>query len=150
MFAYLILLFTILPAVELAILIKVGGHIGAGNTLMIIIFTGIAGASLARLQGFTVLRNIQDSLNKGEMPTDSMLDGVMIFCGGVVLLTPGFITDALGFMLLIPWTRSLIKYWARKRIQRAINSGQSMTLYSSLKKPSSRVNDQDYEDAEYY
>ena len=77
MFGYLILLFTILPALELAILIKIGTHIGAGNTLMIIILTGIVGAYLARIQGFQTLQKIQQSLNKGEMPSSELIDGLM-------------------------------------------------------------------------
>ena len=144
MFGYLILLFTVLPALELAILIRVGAYIGVGNTLSMIILTGIAGASLARYQGFTVMRNIQNSLNKGEMPTNEMLDGLMIFCGGVVLLTPGFITDLLGFFLLIPLTRSLIKLWVKKNIQNMTANGQVVNLHIPRRKSG-----QDYEDADY-
>jgi len=129
MFAYLILLFTILPAIELAVLIKVGTHIGVGNTLTIIILTGVIGAYLARMQGFLVLQNIQKSLHRGEMPTEEMLDGVMIFVGGIVLLTPGFITDTLGFLLLIPPTRSLIKYWLKNRFRQSLKDGNITTSY---------------------
>ena len=120
MMTYLILLFTILPAFELAVLIHVGSYIGAGNTIMIIILTGVADAYLARFQGFFVIRSIQARLEQGVMPTEEMLDGLMIFCGGVLLLTPGFITDLLGFFLLIPVTRLLIKALIRQHIKKAI------------------------------
>lgn len=145
MFPYLILLFTVLPALELVLLIKIGASIGAGNTFSLIILTGILGASLARIQGFSVLRNIQDSLSRGQMPTEEMLDGVMIFVGGIVLLTPGFITDIIGFMLLIPWTRTLIRYGLRQKIQQVMANGNIRTIH-----PPPRVNDQDYEDADYH
>lgn len=145
MFPSLILLFTILPALELIILLRVGAHIGAGNTLFLIILTGITGASLARMQGFSVLRNIKESLNRGQMPTGEMINGVMILVGGIVLLTPGFITDAFGFILLIPWTRELIKYWFRHKIQQMMAGGHIKTIHSPP-----RNNDHNCEDADYY
>ena len=136
MFGYLVLLFTILPAVELTLLIKIGSNIGIGNTLFIIIFTGVLGAYLARLQGFLILRKIQDDLNHGIMPNDQLIDGLMILVGGIVLLTPGFITDAFGFLLLIPWTRTLIKKWFRKKFEEMIAKEQIVTF-----KPLNRSND---------
>ena len=128
MFGYLVLLFTILPAIELALLIEIGSNIGVGNTLFIIIFTGVLGAYLARLQGFLILRKIQDDLNRGVMPNDQLMDGLMILVGGVVLLTPGFITDALGFLLLIPWTRMLIKKWFKRKFEGMIAKEQIVTF----------------------
>ena len=124
MFTYLVLLFTILPAIELFLLIEIGSNIGAGNTILIIILTGILGAYLARLQGFLVLQKIQNDLNKGMMPNDQLTDGLMILVGGIVLLTPGFITDAFGFLLLIPWTRALIKGWFNIKFKDMIAKGQ--------------------------
>ena len=136
MFGYLVLLFTILPAIELALLIKIGSNIGVGNTFFIIIFTGVLGAYLARLQGFLILRKIQDDLNRGIMPNDQLTDGLMILVGGIVLLTPGFITDVFGFLLLIPWTRTLIKKWFRKKFEAMIAKGQVTTST-----PLNRTND---------
>ena len=123
MFGYLILLFTLLPALELAIIIKAGTHIGVFNTLFIIVFTGVIGAYLARLQGFIILNKIQSSLNQGNMPSSELLDGLMILAGGIVLLTPGFITDAIGFFLLIPATRAFIKSWVKKFFEEMIRKG---------------------------
>ncbi|MEW5894498.1 MAG: FxsA family protein [Candidatus Omnitrophota bacterium] len=120
MFRYLILLFTILPALELALLIKVGTHIGAGNTILLIILTGVVGVYLTRLQGFFIIKNIQSRLSNGELPSIEMIDGLMIFCGGILLLTPGFITDILGFLLLIPFTRSMIKSLVRHKLQQSL------------------------------
>ncbi len=142
MFPYLVLLFTVLPAIELVLLIEIGSNIGAGNTLFIIIFTGVLGAYLARLQGFLVLRKIQGDLNQGIMPSSELMDGLMILVGGIVLLTPGFITDALGFLLLIPWTRIIIKKLFARKFENMIARGQVSTS-SSFSQPNDRYNDID-------
>lgn len=120
----MILLFTLLPALELAILIKVGGHIGAINTMMIIIATGVTGAYLARFQGFLVLNRIQSSLNQGIMPSTELMDGLMILVGGILLLTPGFVTDTLGLLLLIPFTRNIIKFLVKNKFEAMLKNGQ--------------------------
>lgn len=130
MLAYLILLFTLVPILELALLIKVGQYIGLGNTLFIVIFTGVAGAYLARSQGIITLKRIQEDINSGTMPTDKLFDGAMILCGGVLLLTPGLITDAIGFMALIPFTRDLVKIWIKRKIEDAISQGKVITIRS--------------------
>ena len=142
MFGYLVLLFTILPALELILLIKMGGHIGAGNTLLLIISTGVVGAYLARMQGFYVFRKIQEDLNKGHMPNHQLLDGLMIFVGGIVLLTPGFITDIIGFFLLIPWTRMIINHFLKRKFESMIQSGQ-MVNASSLHQNQNKYDDID-------
>jgi UPF0716 protein FxsA len=84
---YLILLFTVLPALELALIIKVGGLLGAPMTIIILMLTGTAGAAMARYQGFHTLQEIQLSLQRGVMPTDQMIDGLLILAGGLLLLT---------------------------------------------------------------
>ncbi len=121
---YLILLFTVLPALELALLIKVGSHIGALNTILIVIGIGVVGAALARYEGFRVLMKVQDSLQRGVMPNAEILDGFMILAGGIALLTPGFITDVLGLLLLFPVTRAGIKWLLRRKFQSMIKQGQ--------------------------
>ena len=121
---YLILLFTILPALELALLIKVGSHIGALNTIFIVIGIGVVGAALARYEGVRVLMKVQDSLQRGIMPNAEILDGFMVLAGGVALLTPGFITDVLGLLLLFPVTRAGIKWLLRRKFQSMIKQGQ--------------------------
>ena len=121
MLGYLILLFIIIPILELAVLIKVGTCIGAGNTILIVILTGVAGAYLARSQGILTLIKIQEDLNRGIMPGDKIVDGLMILCGGVMLLTPGLITDLIGFMALIPATRYLIKQWLKNKFKDMID-----------------------------
>jgi UPF0716 protein FxsA len=133
MLGYLILLFTLIPITELALLIKVGQHIGVGNTIFIVLFTGIAGAYLAKTQGIITLIKIQNDINDGIMPTDKILDGVMILCGGILLLTPGLITDAIGFLGLIPFTRAVIKKWLKHKIENMISNGRIITIYPKHK-----------------
>ena len=114
----------------MALLIKIGQHIGVGYTLTIVILTGVVGAYLARSQGFRTLRRIQEDINEGLMPADKIFDGVMILCGGILLLTPGFITDLAGFMALVPLTRHLIKRWLKSKIKDMIAQGKVVTITS--------------------
>ena len=128
MLGYLILLFTLVPVLELALLIKVGQHIGLGNTMFIVIFTGVAGAYLARSQGIITLMKIQQDVNNGIMPADKVFDGVMILCGGILLLTPGLVTDAIGFLALAPISRNLLKVWIKRKIENLISKGEIITI----------------------
>lgn len=105
MFGILLILFIIVPIVELYILVEVGQQIGALNTIAIVIITGIAGASFARSQGTQILYKIRSTMNEGQIPGKELLQGVMILAGGIMLLTPGFITDILGLTLIFPLTR---------------------------------------------
>jgi len=111
LFLTLLLLFTVVPFIELYLLIVIGARIGALTTIMIVILTGIIGAALARNQGFRVLRELQTTTAQGQMPGREMIHGALVLIGGLFLLTPGFLTDALGFSLLIPHTRN---YWVQK------------------------------------
>ena len=132
MLGYLILLFTVVPIVELVLLIKVGQHIGVFYTLAIVILTGVAGAFLAKLQGLLTLRRIQEEINQGRMPADKLFDGVWILCSGILLLTPGLLTDLMGFLGLIPFTRNLFKQWLKQKIKNMITKGEVITI-SSIK-----------------
>ena len=125
----LILLFIGLPLIELALLIKIGTVIGFWPTMAIVVFTGILGASLARFQGFVTWLKIQQALQRGAMPAEEMIDGLLILVGGIVLLTPGFITDIFGFVLLVPWTRYLLKRWLRKKFDQMIQTGHTEVTY---------------------
>ena len=119
----LILIFIVVPLIEILLLIEIGSRIGALNTIFIIALTGILGASLMRHQGFTIIRNIQRDLSQGRMPTGELINGALVLVGGIVLLTPGFFTDAVGFVLLLPATRALILKKIQLLIRRKIESG---------------------------
>ena len=115
MFLKLFIAFTLIPVLELYVMIKVGSALGALNTIAIVIVTAVAGAHLARTQGLQTMLRVRARLNAGEMPTDDLIDALIIFLAGVVLLTPGFITDAFGILLLIPATRDAFKRWLRQK-----------------------------------
>ncbi len=112
----LLLAFTLIPVAEIYVFIKLGGSIGALNTIIVIILTAFAGAFLARMEGTRTLLQIRASLDQGVMPAEEMVDALIIFLAGVVLLTPGFITDAAGLLLLIPASRGWFKKWLRKKL----------------------------------
>jgi len=111
MFGRLLILFIVVPIVELYLLVQLGLRIGLPPTLGLIVLTGFLGASLARQQGLSTLRKIQQEVSNGRPPTQELVEGVMILIGGIVLLTPGILTDLFGFALLLPWFR---KSFARK------------------------------------
>src|SRR3972149_4678710 len=109
MLFYLFLLFTLVPLVELALLIWIGGQTSIGFTIALVLTTGIVGAALARWQGWRTRARIQDELHAGRMPADALVDGLLILVAGLLLVTPGVLTDAVGFSLLIPPLRTLVK-----------------------------------------
>lgn len=102
------ILFLIVPILEIAVFILVGQQIGLGWTLLLILLTAIAGTFLLRQQGFGVLNRIRDDVNAGRMPAAAMADGVLILVAGILLVTPGFVTDALGLLLFLPPFRAWI------------------------------------------
>jgi UPF0716 protein FxsA len=107
--SWLILLFVTVPLAELALLVWVGGKVGLGATVALVIVTGVLGASLARWQGLATLARFQGRLAAGELPHEDMIDGILILVAGAVLLTPGLITDAAGFLLLVPGLRRALR-----------------------------------------
>ena len=118
----LILLLTAVPLVELYLLFKYTMWTSFGVMILTVIATGIIGAALARQQGLAVLRQIQEDLRSGGLPGRSLLDGALVLVAGALLLTPGLLTDAVGFLLLIPPTRALVRKlltsWFKKQQQR--------------------------------
>jgi UPF0716 protein FxsA len=123
MFLRLLLLFTLVPLVELFLLVKLGTVIGIGATVFIVIFTGVLGAWLARWQGLGVLRRLTEDVNEGRLPADALIDGLLILIAGAVLLTPGLITDALGFFLLVPPGRAVVRKMIAARLEQRTGAG---------------------------
>ena len=126
----LLLLFTLVPAIELALLIEVGRRIGTLPTLGLILLTGVVGATLARYQGIAVLRRMQLELAEGRLPAASLLDGVIILIAAALLVTPGILTDAAGFALLVPLTRAGIRRLMRRWLERALREGRANVVIS--------------------
>jgi UPF0716 protein FxsA len=121
-FIRLFILFTLVPIIEVYLIIKTGQIIGPLPTVLLLLAISASGAWLVRAQGFQTLRNIQSELAVGRLPAGQLMDGAMVLIGGVLLLTPGFFTDLLGIFFLIPITRSLIKgvvgRWLQQRLDR--------------------------------
>ena len=113
----LFLAFTLIPLVEIYLLIKLGQNFGAITSILLVIFTGILGAYLARMEGLRTLFRIQETIREGRMPGEELLDALLIAIAGLVLITPGFITDVVGFLLLFPFTRMLAKNWLKERMK---------------------------------
>ena len=124
-FILLVILFVGVPIAEISLLIRVGGAIGPLNTIAFVIFTAVLGAYLVRQQGFAVLTKLQEESNAGRMPAMQIAEGVALLFAGAVLLTPGFITDILGFALLVPPIRQSIISWA---IQRGLHQSSSFSF----------------------
>jgi UPF0716 protein FxsA len=120
----LFLILIIMPIIEMWLLISIGSQIGAGTTILMVIFTGVTGAWLAKKEGLRALTSIQKQLNQGVMPAQEMIAGLLIFAGGILLLTPGFITDAIGFSFIFPGTRTLWLSFFGDYFAKKIASGQ--------------------------
>lgn len=125
MFIRLVALFLLIPIVELALLIQIGRWIGVVPTLVLVAVTAVLGAALARRHGLRAWIAIRDELRAGRVPASALADGLLILIGGIVLLTPGLLTDVLGFALLLPVTRNAFKRSLRRRFERAVQRGEA-------------------------
>ena len=117
MLSRLIILFIAVPMIEISLLIKLGEEIGFWPTLLIQVGTGVLGASLAKFQGLLIWQRIMAELQVGRMPTDEMVDGLLIFAAGIVLMTPGLLTDLSGFAMLTPAIRKRFKSWISRQFE---------------------------------
>ena len=124
----LFLVLTIVPLAELYILIKIGSHIGGFNTILLVLMTAVLGALLARRQSLRTLQQIQLRLSQGQIPAEELIDGVLILCGGILLVMPGVLTDLFALVLLLPFTRTYFKRWLRRRFDRRV-AGRDVRLH---------------------
>lgn len=116
----LLLLFIFVPIIEIGLFIQLGGFLGLWPTISLVLITAFVGASLVRSQGLQTLMSVQTRLQQGELPAQQIVEGVMLAIAGVLLLTPGFMTDALGMLVLLPTTRGMI---AKKLMEKMVVSG---------------------------
>jgi len=121
-FPILLLLFIFVPIIEIGLFIQVGGFLGLWPTIALVLITAFVGASLVRSQGIQTLMSVQGRLQQGEMPAQQILEGVMLAVAGVLLLTPGFMTDALGMLVLLPAPRAMI---AKKMMEKMVVTNMS-------------------------
>ena len=120
MFLILLAVFIIVPLAELMVIFEIGSRIGYFETILTLVLISFAGAALAKRQGYAVVARIQQDISLGRMPGDSLIDGALILTGALLLLTPGYITDTAGLLLLLPPVRKLVRSYAKRRLQRAI------------------------------
>lgn len=124
MLGKLILLFTLTPLIELYILFQIAGVTSPTATFILVIFTGIAGAYLAKSEGRIILTKIKMEVNQGRMPGNELINGLCVLVGGALLLTPGILTDIIGFSLVIPITRTLFKRVIKRKLQDMVRDGE--------------------------
>ena len=132
MFLRLLALFTIVPLVELGLLIQLGRWMGVVPTVLLVFGTGVLGAALARSQGLRTLRRFQEETGRGNLPTDAIFDGVLILIAGAVLLTPGILTDLLGFTLLVPASRAVVRRVVGERLRRRVEPNVLVVDYEEV------------------
>jgi len=125
---YLFALFLVVPIIEIAIFVAMGGLVGFWWTMGGVVFTAVLGSYLLRLQGFAVWRDVQGKMQAGQFPGQSIVDGIMLAIAGALLLTPGFFTDAVGFALFVPQVRYFIFEQLRQRV--SVVSATSYTNYT--------------------
>lgn len=136
MFPVFALIFLLVPVLEIYILIQVGQVIGALWTVFFVVLTAVIGVQLLKSQGLSTLSRAQNKMNSGEMPAQELMEGFALVIAGAFLLTPGFFTDAFGFLLLFPLTRQLIIQFLTKKL---LNSGRFVMHgeHTSANKPAS-------------
>jgi len=142
MFRFLLFLFILVPIIEIGVFIQVGDQIGLGATLVIVIITAIIGVNLLKQQGFAVMRDIQNSLNQGKVPALEIASGAQLLFAGGLLLTPGFVTDIIGFLLMVPAIRLLLAKFLISRINLS-NAGMNSANFQSSSFYQSQSNSSD-------
>jgi UPF0716 protein FxsA len=120
----LFLLFTVVPLVELYLLIAIGRSLGPVPTIGLVLLTGALGAWFARLEGARVIRRWQEAMARQQLPKDGVIDGFLIFIGGVMLITPGILTDIVGLLMVMVPTRRVIAGVVRSWFERQIANGR--------------------------
>jgi UPF0716 protein FxsA len=109
--AVIAIILLVLPLAELAVILQIAGYLGLAQTLILLVAVSVMGAFLLKREGVATWRRLQDTLRQGRMPTSEVTDGALILFGGALLLTPGFLTDVVGLMMLVPGPRAVVKRW---------------------------------------
>ncbi len=113
----LLLIFILVPIFEIYLFLQVGSFLGIWTTVLLVFLTAVIGTTLLRAQGLATLQKVQNTVQQGQVPTFALLEGIIILLGGALLLTPGFFTDAIGFICLIPVLRNSFVCWISKHIK---------------------------------
>ena len=129
MLLILFLVFVVTPIVELAVIVQVAGSTGVLNTIGLLVLVSVVGAWLVRREGLDILRRAQEEAAQGRIPGREIVDGLLVLGAGALMLTPGFVTDAVGLALLFPPTRALVRAMATRRLTRSMASGRTTFRY---------------------
>lgn len=115
--------FTLIPLIELYLLIRLAQVMGAASTVALVLITGLLGAALARAEGLRMLRGFRQAVAAGQVPEDGVVSAVLVLVGGILLVTPGVLTDLCGLLLMVPRTRKWLVSWVSQRVERGIANG---------------------------
>ncbi|BCV67958.1 membrane protein [Shewanella carassii] len=138
-FLIMLIIFVLIPVVELSVLIRVGEVLGSWNTVALVILTAVVGVSLVRSQGLSTLMSVQKKLAIGEAPGQEIVEGMMLAMAGILLLIPGFVTDLIGLILLTPITRApLARYFYQRMQLKVVTGAQFRTGANPFEPPHQR------------
>ena len=144
-------IFVVVTLAEIYILVSVGGAIGAWSTILLVIITALIGSTLLKQQGWSIMAKAQQSIAEGRTPALEMLEGVVILVSGVLLLTPGFITDGLGLLGLMPWSRRyFINHFLEKNAERVFSQRNSVFINRTKSSESKTVNKDEPIEGEFW
>ena len=129
-FAILLIVFLMIPVLEIYLLIQVGGVIGAMPTVILVVFTAVMGAWLLRIQGFSTLQKVKKIVAAGGIPAFELIEGLILLIAGALLLTPGFFTDAIGFLCLMPALRRVFLTWVSAKFMSTVGAGPTKSPFS--------------------
>ena len=144
-------IFVVVTLAEIYVLVSVGDAIGAWSTILLVIITALIGSTLLKQQGWSIMTKAQQSIAEGRTPALEMLEGVVILVSGVLLLTPGFITDGLGLLGLIPWSRSyFINHFLEKNAERVFSQRNSVFINKTKSSESKTANKDEPIEGEFW
>ena len=144
-------IFVVVTLAEIYVLVSVGDAIGAWSTILLVIITALIGSTLLKQQGWSIMAKAQQNIAEGKTPALEMLEGVVILVSGVLLLTPGFITDGLGLLGLMPWSRSyFINHFLEKNAERVFSNKNSVFINRAGNSETKKTNKDDAIEGEFW
>jgi len=144
-------IFVVVTLAEIYVLVSVGGAIGAWSTILLVIITALIGSTLLKQQGWSIMAKAQQSIAEGRTPALEMLEGVVILVSGVLLLTPGFITDGLGLLGLMPWSRRyFINHFLEKNAERVFSKRNSVFIHKTSNQETKTANKDEPIEGEFW
>ena len=144
-------IFVVVTLAEIYVLVSVGDAIGAWSTILLVIITALIGSTLLKQQGWSIMAKAQQSIAEGRTPALEILEGVVILVSGVLLLTPGFITDGLGLLGLMPWSRSyFINHFLEKNAERVFSNKNSVFINRAGNSETKKTNKDDAIEGEFW